>query len=164
MPTGKYTRKSPRERFESYIRVDPITGCWIWTAGISYWGYGVFWLDGKQEKAHRISYVWSGKVIPDGFDVDHTCHNSDKSCVGGRSCRHRRCVNPDHLEAVTEGENIRRGRTGEALAQKQRDKTHCPQGHKYSGVNLYVGPHGGRWCRTCARDNGARLRQRQRAI
>lgn len=30
-----------------------------------------------------------------------------------------------------------------------RDKTHCPKGHPYSGDNLYVRPNGKRECRQC---------------
>jgi hypothetical protein len=31
------------------------------------------------------------------------------------------------------------------------NKTHCPKGHPYEGVNLYVDPTGRRRCRTCIR-------------
>lgn len=59
--------------------------------------------------AHRAAHeLWIG-AIPDGYTVDHLCHNDDLLCVGGR-CPHRRCVEPSHLEAVTSAENNRRRR------------------------------------------------------
>lgn len=73
--------------------------------------------------------------IPEGLVIDHLCRN-------------RGCVNPDHLEAVTQRENILRG---EGLAAANARKTHCPKGHPYSGENLYVVPSSGRrQCRICA--------------
>lgn len=58
-------------------------------------------------------------------------------------CGVKACVRPEHLEAVTQGENVRR-----AAARK----THCPKGHPYSGPNLYVRPGtNNRLCRSCMR-------------
>jgi hypothetical protein len=46
---------------------------------------------------------------------------------------------------------------------RNEDKTHCPQGHPYSGGNLYVAPHNGsRQCRECRRRHAATVRSRQR--
>jgi hypothetical protein len=45
--------------------------------------------------AHRVSFETFKGPIPEGLEVDHTCVNS-------------LCINPEHLDAVTSTENIRR--------------------------------------------------------
>jgi hypothetical protein len=52
---------------------------------------------------------------------------------------------------VTSGENTRRGRAGENVAEMQAKKTHCPRGHQYNGENLYLNPKGARGCKACRR-------------
>jgi hypothetical protein len=48
---------------------------------------------------------------------------------------------------------------GAGKGATHRDATHCPQGHPYSGHNLYVQPsNGGRKCRACAADYRATRR------
>jgi len=57
-----------------------------------------------------LGYEAANGPIPDGIYPDHLCHTNDHDCPGGTSCPHRRCVNPDHLDAVGDEENRRRGR------------------------------------------------------
>lgn len=129
------------ERFLEKIQIQD-NGCWHWTGFVDGEGYGRFALArGKTQQAHRISVELHGGIIPAGFQVDHTCHKTSE-CHGGRSCLHRRCVNPDHLEPVTKLENGRRGHhrteSGQsACAAHQRSKTHCPSGHEYTPENTY---------------------------
>lgn len=80
-----------RARFWSQVDVEP-SGCWYWLGPINGKGYGVYgrWM------AHRLAYTIVKGPIPDDLTLDHTCRN-------------RSCLNPDHLEAVTNTENIRRG-------------------------------------------------------
>jgi len=82
------------ERF--WAKVAKSEGCWQWTAAILN-GYGRFgiWQDGKQRSglAHRIAYELSGKSIPPGMFLDHTCHN-------------KACVNPSHLRLATNKQNL----------------------------------------------------------
>lgn len=79
--------------------------------------------DGVQRYAHRVAWERKNGPVPEGLELDHLCHTDDLHCQGGASCLHRRCVNPDHLEAVTKSQNQRRGmasfeRTGLCLSGK----------------------------------------------
>ena len=85
--------------------------------------------------AHRIAYEKANGPIPAGMQIDHLCRN-------------RACVNPSHLEAVTQRENLLRG-TG--TPAKNAAKTQCKHGHPFDATNTYVKPNGSRQCRACAR-------------
>jgi hypothetical protein len=85
-------------RFMQYVAVNP-DGCWIWT-GVKHKtrNYGRFWVGGRGGRyiqAHRWSYEHHVAPIPRGLTIDHLCMV-------------RECVNPDHLEPVTQAENNRR--------------------------------------------------------
>jgi hypothetical protein len=77
---------------------EPNSGCWLWLLAIDSSGYGRGEFVGKKDRAHRLSYQAFKGAIPDGLTIDHLCRNK---------C----CVNPDHLDAVTLTENIRRRHT-----------------------------------------------------
>lgn len=132
-------------------------GCWEWQACVDGGGYSMTAHEGKTRRAHIVSYLLTKGPIPEGLQLDHTCHRPP-ICMGGKTCRHRRCINPDHLEAVTKDENGRRGNhniakffaCGHAF---QRAKTHCPKGHEYSSENTArrCGDQSRR-CKQCDRD------------
>ena len=130
-------------------RIDKLeSGCWAWTGSGTTGGYGRFWAGKRSYQAHRFAYeLWVG-AIPPGMTLDHLCHSSS-DCPGGE-CRHRKCVNPDHLEPVTASENVRR-KYGTGL---------CKAGHELTSDNCYFRKGGGRQCRTCAKD----YRKRQSAL
>ncbi len=90
-PLGS-TLQDPGLRFESFTLTSPDTECLLWIGAISDTGYGNFWLNGGTVLAHRFSYERTVGPIPEGLQIDHLC-------------RVRRCVSPDHLEAVTPSEN-----------------------------------------------------------
>lgn len=138
-------RGTAEERF--YYYADTSGECWNWTGPISPYGYGI--MRGKDipsRHAHRFGYILLRGPIPDSLVLDHLCRN-------------RRCVNPDHLEPVTNTENVMRG---EGFAPKNAAKTHCDAGHEFTPENTYTRSRkqGGRQCKTCTLD---RKRERYQA-
>lgn len=131
-------------------------GCWLWKASIHPHGYGRFGIKNRIYPAHRASYVALVGPIPPSLGLDHLCHTNDLTCQGGPSCLHRRCVNPEHLEPVTDAVNVLRGRS--PMAQYAR-ATHCKHGHPFSGDNLYRSKSG-RHCKTCRLAANRALRAR----
>lgn len=122
----------PEQRF--WRKVEKTTGCWLWTGALSGGtGYGSFWADGRHVLAHRFAYEVEVGAIPEGMQIDHLC-------------RVRRCVRPDHLEAVSQRENIRRS---EALSARLARANVCKRGHSLTGSNLYVAKSGRRHCINC---------------
>jgi HNH endonuclease len=110
-----------------------------------------------RDYVHRFVYRALVRPIPAGKEIDHRCHNVDPSCPSDASCLHRRCVNPDHLEAVTHRENMDRSPNHPAV--RNRLKTHCPHGHPYDKDNTRMTAHG-RACRACNRAAQQRFRER----
>jgi len=138
--------ESEQKRFWS--KVDKTDGCWFWKAATLQNGYGVFNLRGTIAYAHRIAYLAAKGTISETLVVDHIC-------------RTRNCVNPNHMREITRGENVSIGRN--AL----REKTHCVNGHPFSGHNMCrVGRRQYRACRIChqRRNEEYRRRLRQREL
>lgn len=99
-------------------------GCWLWLRSTSSDGYGWTSLDNRTHQAHRLIYCLLRGDPPSGLVLDHLC-------------RVRHCVNPDHLEPVTPGENLRRSELTPTGMRR------CPKGHEFSDR------HGQRRCLTC---------------
>ena len=113
------------------------TGCWLWT-GNTWKGYGQFGVQQspgkwKQNKAHRIAYELMVGPIPDGLQLDHLC-------------RQPSCVNPAHLEPVTNRVN---GLRGISPTANHARKTHCRVGHEFTPENTMPRIINGNACREC---------------
>lgn len=101
----------PAERLEAAYVMTTLTaeGCRLWPQVDPRWGgYGRLTVDGHQVQAHRFVFELAVGPIPEGFTLDHECHNRSAgagTCTGGRTCRHRPCVEPTHLEPKTMAAN-----------------------------------------------------------
>lgn len=138
-------RPSPAQRFKKYVEPEPNSGCWLWSGLINPSGYGRISVNGRMWLAHRWGYEYFRHPIADGLQLDHLC-------------RVRSCVNPFHLRPVTTRENLL-APGSLAIPKKHAMITHCPRGHSYSGLNLWLHPSGSRRCREC---HSADTRERHR--
>lgn len=125
-------------------------GCWAWQAYKDSMGYGAFAVNGKPRLAHRVSYVIEFGAIPEGKHLDHLCRNPS-------------CVNPGHLEPVSQKENSLRGVGVGAL---NKIKTHCNYGHEFNDSNtrIEIKRNGKeqRQCMACRRRRGNESYARKR--
>ena len=133
MPTGIFQRPLASERF--WVKVIKTDNCWLWQGSQDGYGYGQFWAQGHKISAHRFAYELLVDSISKGLTLDHLC-------------RVRHCVNPGHLEPVTNRENVLRGEGRTAVNARV---IHCPKGHPYDLFNTYIMPNGNRHCRECSR-------------
>lgn len=126
------------ERLDRLSIPEPNSGCWLWTGAVDENGYPRIAIDGRNGRAHRVSYETHVGPIPDGLHLDHLCR---------MPC----CINPAHLEPVTVAENVLRG-------WKSRGKnTHCKHGHRIDGVTAWSI---GTTCSACIRLRDARPENR----
>lgn len=125
------------------------TNCTVWIGATNNKGYGLISINGKVQLAHRVAYEAEYGDIPEGMVIDHLC-------------RVRNCVNAMHLEAVTNGENGRRGRAARTL----REGDTCINGHLIPDGGLYRKPDGKttecRACRGTGHQSGTRRTTIQR--
>jgi hypothetical protein len=124
-------------------------GCVHWTGHLNANGYGKISVDKTMRLAHRALYQELNGKLPDDTLLDHTCHNEDRSCSGGPTCLHRRCVNPEHLEPVSN--KVNQERSINTAAGRSAIQNECARGHEYTPENTYTDKHGWKRCRTCDR-------------
>jgi len=104
-PRGDYDDRYPlADRLADLSTPEPNTGCIIWLGATNDSGYGRMKVRRRFRRAHIIAWEIECGAVPEGLVLDHTC-------------RVRCCINPTHLEAVTQGENLRRGRIARGLSR-----------------------------------------------
>src|SRR3990167_3209726 len=93
------------EKFSEYTRIRP-DGCWEWLGYHTTMNYPATRFSGGRTMVSRLIWeLWHG-IIPEGHVVDHLCRNPF-------------CVNPEHLEPVTQKENVHRGAICNSNLNKQ---------------------------------------------
>lgn len=147
-------------RLDGRYEVCPASGCWVWSGAVDRYGYGMLkvkTLHGDRTTgAHRASWVVHRGVVSPTLTIDHLC-------------RLKTCVNPDHLEPVTNAENIRRrtadnpggtGRPRIPLQERQGCGTHGRADGRFDtrkdGYTAWV-------CRICNRERMARFHANKKA-
>lgn len=145
-PLGGYAPPTAQEYIEANTERDG--QCLVWTGTKLANGYGSVGVRSfNVALAHRLSYQEFVGPIPEGLQIDHLCRN-------------RACVEPSHLEPVTQAENMLRGLQSRII-NGMDDK--CVHGHLYTPENTYITPGrpNSRRCRECARIRDAgRVRHR----
>lgn len=126
---------TPDEEIRFWSKVLVVDSCWEWVGALN--PYPGIRIGGKMRRAHRVSYEHFKGQVPIGLELDHLCRNV-------------RCVNPDHLEAVTHAENVRRGAKVIGMV--------CKHGHAMTPENSMArdDTYSGVRCRTC--HNAATIR------
>jgi hypothetical protein len=139
--------KTAEDRF--WAKVAKTDTCWLWVGAKSPYGYGRVRIDGKIQIAHRVSYALNGRELIDGLVIDHLC--------GVKSC-----VNPEHLEQVTQTENVTRAPHPGPIGQRW---TKNGLGSKELGPCGTSGPYGrGCRCDACRAWNAARAADYRRRL
>lgn len=96
IPLAEMTPKRTANFHKKIVRT---AGCWVWTGSTNGKGYGRFRIGDGMYGAHRVTYALHHRHDLSGLLLDHLCGITQ-------------CVNPDHLEIVSQRENIQRGANG----------------------------------------------------
>jgi hypothetical protein len=142
-----------------FAKVDAFGDCWLWTGAKDGKGYGHLQVEpNRWRQAHLVVYEELVGLVPPGQDLDHLC-------------RIHACVNPDHLEPVRPSINIARAPKPRIdrrlIAHRGTDhylgrRTHCKNGHPFTGDNLLI-VRDRRRCRRCSVVFQQAYRQRRQA-
>lgn len=131
--------------------------CWSLPFGnVSGKGYREvsLYINKKQHKvaAHRATYYIFKGEIPMGYVLDHTCHNEahKQGLCDGNDCKHRQCVNPNHLVLSTHKDNVSAG------AKNNDNRGVCQNGHLWIKENILIKKAGDRVCLICHKASTAK--------
>jgi hypothetical protein len=115
-PIARRVKGSIEKRLRAYAKIDPETGCHLWSGHRDPLGYGTLMIDrSKRVPAHRAAWEVAHGPIPAGMVVMHTCDNPP-------------CCNPEHLALGTRADNNRdRFRKGRGKGARARDLEEHPQ-------------------------------------
>lgn len=142
-----------RRKFRSKYTKRRASGCWEWATPDAA-GYGKFHFGGESYQAHRVGWTIHRGAIPEGMVLDHLCRNT-------------RCVNPDHLEPVSQQINWQRSPV--TVPAKIRGTGVCQRGHDMTRPEAwYISTSTGRrYCLECRkarnRESARRHAERKRA-
>lgn len=114
--------------------------CLEWQGGRRGDGYGIFWSESRQQRAHvKMWEAWNNQKVPSGLFIIHSCDNPP-------------CINPFHLRLGTHDDNMsdmkRRGRANGGM----KPQTSCAKGHELTSNNVYHYSSGKRRCATCHKE------------
>lgn len=128
--------------------MNAFTDCWYWAGSMFQSGYGALWDGQKLRRAHRAIYEALVAEIPEDLVLDHLCMN-------------KVCINPNHLEPVTQTENMKRFDYSKRYSPLA-ERTHCNYGHPF-GNNTRTAIRRGkrinyRLCVTCDKLSSQRRR------
>lgn len=133
---GRRKRHSTIDRFWARVQKNP-DGCWVFTGAKCCPGGHIYFAreDGSRVSAHRFSYELHIGPIPPGMVVMHSCDVA-------------RCVNPAHLSAGTQRDNVRdaidKGRfapwehPNTIAAKRQRALKSAPTGSEQADRHAHV--------------------------
>lgn len=107
------------KRLHANIQQDESTGCWNWIGSKDAAGYGLCFLRGKTERIHRVMYALHIGPVPRGVE-------SRRYAQVHHICRNTSCCNPQHLQLVSQRQNVLEGISPPAVNIL---KTHCKRGH-----------------------------------
>lgn len=146
-------------------RTETEEGCWTLDGkNLNQNGYTFFTLTTRRAAGHRLLIeVLQESLVPQGMVVDHVCHSqaaAERTCAGGLGCRHRACFNPDHMEIITQSENVMRGSNG------FWNKDECSKGHSRDPEHIRYRKQDGKiapYCWSCHKIKAAKFKRNNRA-
>jgi hypothetical protein len=140
--TEEHMTDKVKERF--FAKVDKTDTCWNWTGARAAYrpkrkiaeatqGYGMLNINGRNFYAHRASWLMHKGPLIKGLVIDHLCENT-------------LCVNPEHMQQVTNEENAQRSpKHSKNHGGYVYYKEFCKNGHK-RGIEMKSKP-----CPECAK-------------
>ena len=140
-PKGTLSDHAFAMRFWARVDRNAPGGCWVWTAALNAYGYGVVRHHEKVVFAHRVSFTALIGPVPEGLELDHLCRN-------------RACVNPKHLRRVTHRENMLVSEAPNIVLHRSGK---CRRGHPFE-IYSRTTPNGHRHCIECDRMRGEKRR------